>query len=409
MYEKIKPAVHIFFVLLIAAIVSGLSLIIINAGNSLTVAAQESQGKDTPFIPADAEMLGALGIPANILQASSTLTTDLAIAKKTNIVSVTSGSLVTFTISITNNGPKSVSFTTFYDNFPSEMEDVSFDFGPKNAIILNVLANKPEWLIYDPIAIDETTFVTVTGILTSAADITIQNTAVVTPAGFLDHVSANNSSGVSVDIVGYSPLQTIYLPVIFKSPPGPVYSDNFSSSNSGWYQGHSDNDHCYSKYKSGRYQVEVDKTDHTCWRPAPSNANRRYGSFQVNAYHSEGTSNASYGIYSNGQGGSVYYLFRIWPNNSCSTGGDWDLYRKSTRVLHGDCHSAIKRGYGSGATNTLKIKHTSNGQVSVYVNNTLLDTYPDSSQLTTTGTGVYVRSSNKDIVIQFDNFKVYAP
>ena len=52
------------------------------------------------------------------------------------------------------------------------------------------------------------------------------------------------------------------------------------------------------------------------------------------AYHSEdltgsgGRSNAAYGLFINGKGGDYYYLFRIWPNNSCSKGGDWELIRQ---------------------------------------------------------------------------------
>jgi hypothetical protein len=136
----------------------------------------------------------------------------------------------------------------------------------------------------------------------------------------------------------------------------------------------------------------------------------------VTAYHSEDLSgggdrsNAAYGLFINGQGGDNYYLFRIWPNNGCATGGDWQLIRRrngNNSTLRSDsCASAINR---DGGTNILKIAHRSDRTLSVYVNDTLLSSYPESSSnhLTGEATGVYVRSADEDVRIKFDDFKVY--
>ena len=69
------------------------------------------------------------------------------------------------------------------------------------------------------------------------------------------------------------------------------------------------------------------------------------------------------------------------------------------------CDSAISRDSG---TNTLEIRHTSDGNVSVFVNGTQLgSTYNDGSQLTGVGTGVYIRSNNTDdVTVRFDDFTV---
>ena len=258
---------------------------------------------------------------------------------------------------------------------------------------------KPWWLLLDPIPDGGTVAVTVTGVLTSASDVTIENTAIITAFNSTGESDpADNQSSVNVSIVGNNPFQMTYLPVIFKNPQPEyviVYSDDFSDSDSGWYEGYSDSDHCYSYYNSGRYRVNLDSSDRDCWRPAPSAAERTYGSFEVAAYLSEGSGNIAYGIYSNGQGGDYYYLFRVWPNNSCSSGGDWELYRRSSLVSNGSCNSAINRGSSSSATNILKITHTSDGNISVYANNTLLGTYADSSQLTGAGAGLFARSDNQ--------------
>jgi uncharacterized repeat protein (TIGR01451 family) len=415
MYQKIKPLVQIFSILILTTIMLLLLSIIIGTNTHLpTAAAQEPPKDNLPPFPVSEETLATFGLSASLIQASSLLTSELEITKKTNALSVTSGSAVTFTISITNHGPNPISYTLFYDDFPVEMKDATFVFSPgHDAEPAPPTAYKPLWLFNDPILVNETVFVTVTGILTSATSVTVKNTAMITPVGNYEQNPSDNVSTASVDIVSNNPpvsSKIIYFPIIFKSPPRvTLYSDNFSNSNSGWYKGYSDTNHCYSKYDNGRYRIDLDSTNRSCWRPAPAAANEVYASFQVAAYHSEGHSNASYGIYSNGQGGSAYYLFRIWPNNGCSSGGGWELIRNGSKVLgnSGYCHSAIKRGYGSGVTNILKITHPTNGEISVYVNNVLLGAYPDgSSQLIGSGTGVYVRSANKDIVIKFDDFTV---
>jgi uncharacterized repeat protein (TIGR01451 family) len=417
MHQRTKPIVQISFTLMLTTIVLLLSGIIIDINRPLPLAsAQEPPDDPQPSLLVNEETLAAFGLSAeDLLQVSTSLIADLKITKYTNVFSVTSGTPVTFTISITNYGPNLASGAIFKDEFPPEMRNVEYIFSTE-AISNN--ESIPSWLFTDPIPVNSTVVVTITGVLTSASNVTVKNTATITffnPTAEL--APGDNRSEVSINITGYNPSQpgsskVYYLPIIFKSPPVVVvYSDNFSNSGSGWYKGYSDDDHCYSYYESGRYRINLDKSSRSCWRPAPAAANRVYGSFQVDAYHSEGNSNASFGIYSNGQGGNVYYLFRIWPNNSCSSGGGWELLRNGSRKLgnSGACHSAIHQGYGyaSGATNTLKITHTKDGKISVYANGTLLGTYPDSAQLTGNGTGVYAYSSNVNIVIKFDNFKVF--
>jgi hypothetical protein len=129
----------------------------------------------------------------------------------------------------------------------------------------------------------------------------------------------------------------------------------------------------------------------------------------VKAYHSGDLSNAAYGIFINGEGGNNYYLFRIWPNDDCSTGGDWQLIRredgKNNTIRRGYCEPAIKQG---GNLNILKIGHKSNGTLTLYVNNEEIGSYVDSNDLDDgKATGVYVRSDDEDVRIKFDDFKVY--
>jgi len=207
----------------------------------------------------------------------------------------------------------------------------------------------------------------------------------------------------------------IYFPIVYKNPtptPPPIvefYSEDFNDGSS-WPTGKWND--CDPSHSSGQYWVEL-TDDSSCWPPADSDANRAYGEFQVDAYQSGDSGkrgNAAYGLFINGAGGDYNYLFRIWPNNSCSSGGDWELLRthggSTSTVAQGDCNTAIKRGYGSDYTNTLKITHKGN-VISVYVNGTLLRSYTDSAPLTGTATGIYLKSTDTPILIKYDNFKVY--
>ncbi len=413
MYRKIRANLQILFGLLLAMVTLLLLVMALYSYlQPLAVAAQEPPEEPDRFYPINDQLLATFGLSEDSIRAASG-PFDLEIVKETNKTTVNSGESVTFNISISNHGPNPISPTLFYDDFPPEMTNVSYEFSPGSEFITNGEA-KPWWLSYKPIPVGGTVEVTVTGKLESAPNVTIENTAIITVTPFHapdEATPGNNKSTVAVDILGSNPTKFYYFPIIFKSPPIEIlYSDDFSDDDSGWYKGYSGGDDCYSRYEGGRYRIDLESSDKICFRPAPAAAERTYGSFEVLAYHSEGESNAAYGIYSNGAGGDIYYLFRIWPNNGCTNGGgDWDLYRKSTRVLHGDCETAINRGLTSSAANRLKIEHTSDGTVSVFVNDTFLDSYPDSSQLTGKGTGLYLRSDNKDIVIKFDEFKVYAP
>ncbi|OQY46678.1 MAG: hypothetical protein B6242_07060 [Anaerolineaceae bacterium 4572_78] len=207
---------------------------------------------------------------------------------------------------------------------------------------------------------------------------------------------------------GFNPLP-IYLPLIFKNhygtppigtptitptptaTPGKIYYETFDDKNSGWFEGSSPtNEDCISSYRDGMYDVEL-KTDggiKSCLRPAPESAESRYGTFDVEAYPLAGLANVgdfSYGIYINGDGGDEYYLFVIYPNSNCDSGGDWILYRhdndKFKVLISETCNPNVKRGTGSQAKNMLTIRHISTGQIDLYINQQWVGTHTDSDHL----------------------------
>jgi hypothetical protein len=204
---------------------------------------------------------------------------------------------------------------------------------------------------------------------------------------------------------------TVYLPLIHRNPTI-VYFDNFSNDESGWPTG--DDGNCDSRYEGNRYRLDVNLDDE-CFRFAPKQAERTYGWFEAVMYHSEGESNSAYGLYLNGQGGNNYYLFRIWPNNSCSSGGGWEFIRRrngsNTTLLVVGCDTRIIRGYGAANANTLRVQHNSGGQIVLFINGVqVASAFNDALELTGVGTGVYARaSSSKDIVIKAISFTVLVP
>lgn len=209
-----------------------------------------------------------------------------------------------------------------------------------------------------------------------------------------------------------SNVATIYLPIIHRNTI--AYSDDFSNDGSGWPKGTDAS--CESLYESGRYRLNVDN-DEECFRFAPTAAERTYGIFEVLAYQSgEFTNNSTLGLYINGQGGSNFYLFRIWPNNSCSSGGNWEFIRNKdntrTTLRSGSCNLNIKRGYGADFANNLKVRHTSDRRITLYINEVQIDTFTEAAndERTGKGTGVYARAvSNEDAVMKYDDFRVYLP
>ncbi len=407
MYQKIKAQIQIFFVL--SLVTTALTVLFIAIGvQPLTIAAQAPPQPP----PINEETLAAFGLsPASIQSSASSF--DLEIVKKTNVITADSGDPVTFTISITNHGPGSAPLTFFYDDFPPEMQGVAYSFS--TLVISDGLA-KPTWAFTNPIPDKGTIAITVTGILTSAPNVTVKNTAFVTAFHYIsDTDSANNNSAVNIVINGYNPSNLFYLPLIFKNPQPTIiltYHENFNSGDP-WEE--FDISACETENRNGQYWVRHKKENRTCLPPADNDAYRTYGEFEVTAYQSEGPSKeTAFGLFINGAGGDYYYFFRIWPNDSCSSGGDWQLVRRhdgdEKTILSDNCDPAIKRG----GTNTLMVAHTSGHQLTVYANGTQLDAIIDntSKHLTGKATGIYVYSEDDDLddddaLIKFDNFKVY--
>jgi len=391
---------------------------------------------------------------------------DLAVSQEASAKSLFSGDTVTYTVVIANCGTLVSKSFLFKHITPPQLQGSNWSF--EQAEVIQLKAN--EWVIPN-MAAKEVTTATLVGKLVSTQSCPVINKVEVASELVAEPNKNNNIAEVEIKVFGSLPCtQYAYLPAIIKQPtptPTPTdtptntpipptatttpnntataiarltataaatpvfrYQENFNStSNKKWYAGTTDSGFCTSVYRDLAYDMEAKKGQEssgktTCWRAAPSAAEALkavYGQFEVKAYHREGQSDSMFGIYINGKGADELYLFRIWPNTSvrtdstkrCSNGGDWELLRikggTSKGLINGRCHASIKDGTGADATNVLKIIHERNGKISIYINGTLIDTYTDTSQLTSGyGTGIYERSEGtKDIGIRFDDFTIY--
>lgn len=241
---------------------------------------------------------------------------------------------------------------------------------------------------------------------------------IINPQGSTDQDTSATVTSPPTSFVQASSVITLYLPLIFRNPVI-VYFDDFNNSDSDWQE--VDDGNCSSAYDSGRYRLTIDR-DETCIpRAAPGAAARTYGEFETAVYHSgenesDGKSNAVFGIFTNGQGGGNYYIFKIRPNlSTCATGGGWEFIRRKNNtevsLARVDCTAVVSRGFGNGAVNTLRFRHDKNGVITLYINNVqvFINTEAPANELLGTTTGIFAESaSDVDSVIKYDYFRVFS-
>lgn len=428
---KLRTEIQLMLVLLFAAAsLVGLSV----ALGGVTPSLAQGPATATPLqLVITDEDLAAFGLPANAIHASDVVTFDLQVVKSTSATSVTAGTTVNYTIVITNHGQGTAQGVIFQDVPPNQMVNINYTFSPGMSAISNgaTIPSQLKWLLLNGIPINQSTKITVTGQLTSALSLTVTNTAMITtynPAA--EAGSQPNTASVGVWVTGDSSAvgRIIYLPYVSKMPtptPSPTppvvlaYYENFDSGTP-WPRGDLGNG-CTATHTGGIYQVDQDKSRKECLPAAPNKNKpesplRTYGEFEVTGYISgEGQDpDHSYGIWLNGAGGDTQYVFRIYPNiGGCSNGGKWEFLRRkpgaNATLASNNCDTHIKRGYSSSVAQTIRVGHKSNGQITLYIDGTLIQTITDNNQITNgSATGVYVRSDDANKVrVKFDDFRVY--
>ena len=128
-------------------------------------------------------------------------TADLAITKTNNVSSVTPGSVVTYTIVVTNNGPSAVVGATVTDTVPAALTGVTWTCAASAGSSCPASGSGSINASVSLLAGGTATF-TLTGTLSASATGTLTNTATVAPPpGTVDPVSGNDSATDSDPIV----------------------------------------------------------------------------------------------------------------------------------------------------------------------------------------------------------------
>ncbi len=389
--HQLKTNLQIFVMLFMAAGALVLLSVVLGAGLQLpAAAAQAPMGTLTPspIILSDEARVRFMEALGPSVQAS-TFNYSLAVSKTTaSAAPVQAGGQVNFTITITNNAATAAPGVMFQDDVPLQMYDVSYQFGALQ-VISDGVASKPTWLLLSAIPSRQSVKFTVTGKITTTRQSEVVTNLVKVSAAFSQTMLVLAQAGVVVENPNATEILT-YLPLVGRAPtptptptptvtPTPsavlVYSQEWnSSSGTGWITSDLDKlfDGCTGSISSGRYNVNVESNSdkRECLPFGPSGATRTYGEFETSGYWSEGSGDASMGIFINGAGGETYYYYRIWVNRGCPGNTNWELRKRNgqddeddSTVLLSGCSSLIQTGTGT-KFHYLKIRHESNGKLS---------------------------------------------
>ncbi|MCB0164327.1 MAG: hypothetical protein KDI79_08885 [Anaerolineae bacterium] len=318
---------------------------------------------------------------------------------------------LSFTVTIKNNGASQVSYIFFNSEFPKDFVVSNYQFSGTGSPVVN--NGQTTWFIPGPLAANGgTATITINGkVAANACNRSDAYKATVYPLFEETNIKQSTST---LTVINSDSCGDLYFPYISRFPtptPQPiVYQENFSDEdNDDWPQGKfnidsDSDDDCAADINSGTYEVTA-YDDETCFLPGPKAAERTTGTFEVEFKRDGDGKSEEFdaGIYINGEGGDEYYLFKIeYRKDNC----DYRLYRHDSTKASGDCE-AQSNGYNE--KNKLRITRTSNGSISIYLNDKFLKTYTDGSPYGGKGTGVYLRERSNDnkSIVDFDNFTVY--
>lgn len=407
MYQKIKNEIQIFLTLLLAAVV--LIFLSMSVGVSSgpqrgaapTIEATASQGDEESFRD---KMIRQFGILEGEIRAAAA---NLSVNVTPASVNAAPNGNVAFTVSIKNNGSSPVSNIFFESQFPNEFNVNNYVFSGGGDTATD---GQTTWFLQGPIAANGTVTVTVNG--TVDANSCNRSSAYVAQVYPLFEENNVKQDSSTLNVVNAQTCGDLYFPLLSKLPtptPQPIfYSEDFSDDDHEWPTGDfdvddDDEDECSARLQSGQYEVTVEE-DETCFFPAPREAEKRIGTFEVDFQYDGDSDSDEFdaGIYINGEGGDEFYLFRVeYEEDDC----EYRLFREDDSKANGGCDSP-SNGYKQ--QNKLRITRDTSGNLTIFLNNTQLKTYKDGSPYNGKGTGVYVRETSKDgeIVIKFDNFKI---
>lgn len=179
-----------------------------------------------------------------------------------------------------------------------------------------------------------------------------------------------------------------------------LYSEDFSSTKSGWTYASDEN--FKKSYKNGTYRMTVVPADYWNWISGPARLNFTDFILELEATKEAGPDDNVFGIIVRKIDASNYYAFLL------SSDGYYQIAKKEnnswTYVSDWTKSSDIKTG---NSTNLIKI--TAKGdKLALYANGAKLADYNDSS-FAYGGLGLYIGTQSEgNVTIGFDNLKVWA-
>ncbi|MCP4356417.1 MAG: DUF11 domain-containing protein, partial [Chloroflexi bacterium] len=136
---------------------------------------------------------------------------DLAMSKSVNATTLNPGSTITYTLTITNNGPDEAIGLTITDSIPISVT-VSGVISSGASIIQSNASNVYTWTV-DSLAANATSYITISGVLSaSLPNGVFINTATIT-GGVIDTDESNNSDSAGVTVLGVPPVLVAISPI----------------------------------------------------------------------------------------------------------------------------------------------------------------------------------------------------
>ncbi len=228
-------------------------------------------------------------------------------------------------------------------------------------------------------------------------------------------LAGTDAGGADLTVVNSEPITYYsFLPTLFKSELSDiVFSDNFSSSSSGWPTG--DDGDCEYEYRDGRYRIKVTDYGERCYAPNLLIPKQVNGTFSVRVRRrSDEDRHMLYGLIFGAKpvphAAENHWALEIYPND------DSDCNDKPffwlVAVVDGDreyfrdkCTDSIDKDENDW--NELMVIR--NGQhIDVYINGDHKGDYNDADELLAEGYSFVevVSVSNETITVEFDDFEI---
>jgi uncharacterized repeat protein (TIGR01451 family) len=293
---------------------------------------------------------------------------DLVVTKTVNITAPNAGDVITYTITVANNGPDNATGVQLVDVLPAGVS-----FGGYTATQGTYITATGLWDLKDDLPSGAVATLTITATVNSCSGhATITNTASVTADWPNDPKPDNNK--FNVVITPTSGAYCLFLPIILKPPPLPCYVETFDDPNSGWPPPPT-SPLVLVEYLNGEYHMFTKDTTRVHWATSPLGPYYNY-SVQVDARWTTTTYiGDEYGIvfdlFKSG-GRNRYYRFNINTNRGTYRLRKLQNGRWSDLIVP----TSSPDIRGGSSVNTLRVERN-NFNIDLYINGKYQASCPD--------------------------------